>query len=332
MTIRIWDEDSMPKYRHSLPQLSDKLFLTDGGLETTLVFHEKMDLPHFAAFDLMTSVEGRAKLRDYFLRYVKIAKEQRGGFILEAPTWRASRDWADKFGYSAAELADVNRASIELLTKLRSEHETAETPMVISGNVGPRGDGYKPGALMSVAEAERYHSEQVRVFAGTEADMIGAFTMNYTAEAIGIVRAADAEGMPVAISFTVETDGRLPTGQPLGEAIDQVESETGGAPAYYMVNCAHPTHFEGKLDTSESWVKRIRGLRANASRLSHAELDAATELDAGSPIELGRQYRELLRNHRQINVLGGCCGTDHRHVAAIARACSTEKLHAAYAA
>lgn len=322
----------MPRYRHSLPQLSEKLFLTDGGLETTLLFHEKMALPHFAAFDLMTSVEGRGKLRDYFLRYVKIAEERRAGFIFEAPTWRASRDWAEKFGYSAAELADVNRASIEMLAKLRSEHETPQTPIVISGCVGPRGDGYKPAATMSVAEAERYHSQQIRVFAETEADMIAAITMNYVEEAIGIVRAAEAVDMPVAISFTLETDGRLPTGESLKEAIVAVDRATGGAPAYFMINCAHPSHFSEVLDTGEAWVKRIRGLRANASRLSHAELDAATELDAGSPIELGRQYRELVLKHPQMNVLGGCCGTDHRHVAAIARSCATQKLHAAYAA
>jgi S-methylmethionine-dependent homocysteine/selenocysteine methylase len=322
----------MSKYRHSLPQLSDKLFLTDGGLETTLVFHEKMDLPHFAAFDLMTSLEGRAKLRAYFLRYLKIAAERRTGFVLEAPTWRASRDWADKFGYSAAELADVNRASIEMLAKLRAEHETPQTPIVISGCVGPRGDGYKADARMSVPEAERYHSEQIRVFAKADADMITAITMNYVEEAIGIVRAAEAVRMPVAISFTVETDGRLPTGESLKEAILAVERATGGAPAYYMINCAHPSHFAGKLDADESWVKRIRGLRANASRRSHAELDAATELDAGNPAELGGEYRELLRKHPHINVLGGCCGTDHRHVAAIARSCATEKLRAAYAA
>ena len=322
----------MPSYRHSLPQLSGKPFLTDGGLETTLVFHEHVELPHFAAFDQMTSVEGRRRLEDYYRRYLTIARDNKTGFILESPTWRASRDWSDKLGYSAPELADVNRASIELMAKLRQAFETPKTPIVISGNVGPRGDGYRPGQTMSVSEAERYHTEQIRVFAETEADMIAAVTLNYIDEAIGIIRAADAADMPVAISFTTETDGRLPTGETLKEAIVAVDRATGGAPAYFMVNCAHPSHFADVLDTDEAWAKRIRGLRANASRLSHAELDAATELDAGSPIELGRQYRELLKRHPQINVLGGCCGTDHRHVAAIARSCVDHKLHAAYAA
>ena len=322
----------MATYRNSLPQLSRKLFLTDGGLETTLVFHDRVELPYFAAFDQMTSPEGRGRLRDYYRRYLEIARGSGAGFILESPTWRASRDWADKLGYSTPELADVNRASIELLAELRASYEMSGLPIVISGCVGPRGDGYKPEARMTVSEAERYHAEQIRVFAATEADMITAITMNYVEEAVGIVRASDNAGMPVAISFTVETDGRLPTGETLKEAIVAVDQATGGAPAYFMVNCAHPSHFSDALDTNEAWVKRIRGLRANASRRSHAELDAATELDAGSPIELGRQYHEILARHPQINVLGGCCGTDHRHVQAIARSCVTRKLHAAYAA
>jgi S-methylmethionine-dependent homocysteine/selenocysteine methylase len=322
----------MAKYRNALPQLSDRLFLTDGGLETTLVFHEMMDLPYFAAFDLMAGLEGRAKLREYFRRYVLIALSSRSGFIFESPTWRASRDWAEKLGHSAPELADMNRASIELMAALRDEYETKSLPMVLSGCVGPRGDGYRPDEMMSVTEAERYHGEQIRVFAGTQADMIAAITMNYVEEAIGIVRAANAVGMPVAVSFTTETDGRLPTGASLKEAITAVDRATGSSPAYFMINCAHPTHFAKVLETEEPWVGRIRGLRANASKRSHAELDQASDLDAGNPLELGKEYRALLKRHPQLTILGGCCGTDHRHLEAIAHSCSGHKVLAAYAA
>lgn len=322
----------MPRYRESLPQLSGRLFLTDGGLETTLIFHDKIELPYFAAFDLMTKAEGRARLRKYYSRYAQIAQASGVGFIFESPTWRASRDWAEKLGYSAPELADVNRASIELMAKLRGEQVMSATPMVLSGCVGPRGDGYRPGATMSVAEAERYHAEQVRAFAATEADMIAAITMNYVEEAIGIVRAARAMKMPVAVSFTVETDGRLPTGETLKEAIGAVDRATGEAAVYFMVNCAHPSHFAPVLDTGDAWVERVRGVRANASRRSHAELDSACDLDAGNPAELGQEYQALRCRHPHINVLGGCCGTDHRHVLAIARSCGPSRLHAAYAA
>ncbi len=312
----------MPRYRHALPQLSGKLFLTDGGLETTLLFHDGMDLPHLAAVDLMKDEAGRAHLRAYYKRYIAIAGAARMGFVLESPTWRASRGWAEKIGYAPSALNRMNRASIALMAALRDQMATVDTPMVLSGQIGPRGDGYTPSDAMNAADAEAYHSEQISVFADTDADMIAALTMNYVEEAIGIARAAKAAGIPSAISFTVETDGNLPTGQPLKEAIEAVDSETGSAPAYYMINCAHPTHFADVLATGEAWTQRIRGLRANASRCSHAELDAATELDDGDPVELGLQYREMLAGMPQISVLGGCCGTDHRHVEAIARSCA----------
>ena len=310
----------MAKYRNNLPQLSEKLFLTDSGLETTLVFHDGIDLPHFAAFDLMTRTDGRARLRDYFKRHIAIARQAGAGFIFESPTWRASRDWAEKLGYSAAELADVNRASIELLAGMRDEFETPHSPMVISGNIGPRGDGYRPGAMMNVAEARDYHSEQINVFRDTEADMVAGFTLNYVEEAVGIALAARDAAMPVALSFTLETDGKLPSGQSLADAIERVDRDSGAYPVYYMINCAHPTHFEDMLDELGPAIRRVRGLRANASRRSHAALDASTDLDAGDPEELGGEYRRLQRKLPALAVVGGCCGTDHRHVAAIAQA------------
>ncbi len=322
----------MPRYRNALPQLSEKLFLTDGGLETTLVFHDGMELPHFAAFDLMKDVAGRERLIDYFKSYVTIARDMGTGFVFESPTWRASRDWAEKLGYTPADVARMNRDSIAMMAELRDAFETPRSPMVISGQIGPRGDGYVPGDVMGVLEAQAYHGEQVKTFAATEADMVTAITMNTVEEAIGITLAAKAAGIPVVISFTVETDGRLPTGQPLKDAIESVDAVTGDAPAYFMVNCAHPTHFAGALAAEETWTKRIRGVRANASRRSHAELDAAPDLDDGDPVELGGEYREIVAAMPWINVLGGCCGTDHRHVAAIAHACVKHPFSAAEAA
>jgi S-methylmethionine-dependent homocysteine/selenocysteine methylase len=310
------------KYRARLPQLSqDQIFLTDGGMETTLIFHEGLNLPLFMAFPLLDDAAGLEKVRGYYERYCRMARDAGLGFVLESPTWRANPDWAAKIGYSREALADVNRKSIDLMVEMRKRFESARSPMPISGNIGPRGDGYVPGEMMSAQEAEDYHGEQIAVFRDTAADLVSAFTLNYANEAIGAARAAGAAGMPVVISFTVETDGRLPTGQTLRDAIIEVDGETGAAPAYFMINCAHPTHFADVLRTDEPWVKRLRGLRANASRRSHAELEAMTDLDVGHPVELGRQYAELRRRLRHINVLGGCCGTDHRHVEQIALAC-----------
>ncbi len=309
----------MTKYRHNLPQLSNRLFLTDAGIETTIIYHDGIDLPYFAVFDLLKTEKGTQVLREYYSRHAAIARANGMGFILESPTWRASADWGAKLGYSSAALADINRQSIAFLETLRKEFETAHSPMPISGCIGPRGDGYDPGRIMSEVEAEDYHGGQAQVFAATAADMVTAITMTNINEAVGVTRAANAARMPIAISFTVETDGRLPSGELLREAIETVDSKSGSVPAYYMINCAHPTHFETTLVKAD-WTKRIRGLRANASRCSHAELEKATELDAGNPVELGQQYRAIRDRHSHINVLGGCCGTDHRHVEQIALA------------
>lgn len=304
----------MSKYRYSLPQMNGKPFLSDGGLETTLVFHEGIELAFFAAFPLLDSAEGRDILSRYVARHVAIALRDGRGFILDTPTWRANADWGVKLGFSAVDLDRINHEAVLLAEEARIRHETPSTPIVINGVFGPRGDGYRPDSLMSTAEAERYHLPQMTSFADAGADMVTALTMTHVGEASGITRAAQALGLPIVISFTVETDGRLPTGQSLEEAITETDIATGFGPAYYMVNCAHPDHFREELEHGAGWVQRIRGIRANASRLSHAELDEATELDAGNPAELAADYAALLARFPHLNVLGGCCGTDHRHI------------------
>jgi S-methylmethionine-dependent homocysteine/selenocysteine methylase len=309
----------MAKYRDRLPQLDGGLFLTDAGIETTLIFHEGFELPYFAAFHLLRDEAGTESLRKYYRRHAAIARDGGVGFILESATWRASPDWGDRLGYSAEILDAANRKAIDILHGLRAELETDRSPMVISGCVGPRGDGYDPGKVMRPEDAEAYHGRQIRIFAEAGADQITAITMTNTNEAIGVSRAARAADIPTVISFTVETDGRLPTGEHLKDAIAAVDQATGNGPAYFMINCAHPTHFETILEGD--WVQRLRGIRANASRCSHAELNEAQYLDDGDPVELGQQYRDLRRRFTHINVLGGCCGTDHRHIEQISSAC-----------
>jgi S-methylmethionine-dependent homocysteine/selenocysteine methylase len=306
---------------HVLPQLGGDLFLADGGLETTLIFHDGLDLPYFAAFDLLKDAAGREALRRYYRNYAAIAREQGVGFVLDSATWRASQDWGDKLGYSEDALAEANRHSIALLQELRDEYQGERTPIVINGAIGPRGDGYDPGEVMTEDQAQTYHAAQIATFRDAGADMVSAITMTNVPEAVGITRSAQAVGIPAVISFTVETDGKLPTGESLKDAIEAVDGATGNGPAYYTINCAHPTHFDSVLSTGETWLERIRGVRANASTLSHAELDEAEELDDGDPVELSGQFRELTAKLPNLNVLGGCCGTDHRHIAAIASAC-----------
>jgi S-methylmethionine-dependent homocysteine/selenocysteine methylase len=295
--------------------------LTDGGLETTLVFHQGLELPHFAAFDLLRSESGTEALRSYFDPYLELARKHQVGFILESATWRASTDWGERLGYDASELAEANRRAVQLLHQIRDEQETESTPMVVSGCLGPRGDGYVPSNRMNAEEAHRYHARQIDALCSADVDMLCAMTLNYVDEAIGIARAAQQTGVPVALSFTVETDGRLPSGEALSLAIGRVDEATDAAPAYYILNCAHPTHFESQLVAHDERMQRIRGIRANASRRSHAELDEAETLDIGNPEELGNEYRALMERLPHLQILGGCCGTDHRHIEEISRAC-----------
>lgn len=319
----------MTKYRHDLPNGKDRLFLLDGGLETTLVFNEGMELPAFAAYPLLADQAGRKRLRDYYTAYAGIAARSGAGFILEGIGWRANRDWGAQLGHDSDALAVFNRESIRLLEELRTELETPAMPMVISGCVGPRGDGYVAGTAMTVAEAKDYHGEQIATYAATAADQVTAMTMTSAEEAAGIALAARLLRMPSAISFTVETDGNLPTGQNLKDAIAFVDDRAGKAPAYYMINCAHPDHFAHVLEPEAAWMERLRGLRANSSRMSHAELDESTELDDGNPVELGNLYAGIRSRFPNFTVLGGCCGTDERHVGAIAGACCLHHANAA---
>lgn len=308
-------------YRDSLPQTQGELMLTDGGLETTLIFDDGFDLPEFAAFPLIATDGGRAALDAYYRSYVKVALDQRVGIVLETPTWRASTDWGAVLGFDAEDLRRLNADSVEFLQQLRAETETADTKIVVSGLLGPRGDGYVTGRQMSVNDARDYHRDQIRTFANAGADMISLITVTYEAEAIGAALAARAEGMPIAIAFTVETDGRLPSGASLREAIESVDAQTGRYPLSLGVNCAHPDHFSSVLADGGDWVDRIGLIRANASRMSHEELDNAEELDAGDAQELGRLYADLRSMLPGLQVMGGCCGTDDSHIAEIAKSC-----------
>lgn len=309
---------ALPK---NLPSVSSNLFLTDGGLETTLVFLERYDLPYFAAFDLLKDEKGTNAIKNYYRKYLNIAKDYKTGFILESPTWRANPDWISKIGYPETAITEINTKAIDLLVSLKEEFKDMVSEILISGCVGPRGDGYTPENKMTVEQARAYHSHQLKVFAGTPVDLVSAITMNYVEEAIGIVRAANALKLPAVISFTVETDGRLYSGMSLKEAIEQVDNNVDTLPAYFVINCAHPTHFISELNSGSdaSWTQRIKGIRANASCKSHAELDEATDLDRGNPQEFGSIHKKLKDEFSHLNVFGGCCGTDEEHVLSIAK-------------
>ncbi len=295
------------------PHQSDTLFLTDAGLETWLIFQKGVELREFAAFELLETEVGRNLLREYFSPFLALADANMTGFILDTPTWRANPDWGLKLGCDANRIAQINGEAVTFADFMRRGAPNAGS-ILINGVIGPRGDGYEAGEVMNPVEAEAYHSLQVDALAHSKADMVSAVTMTNVPEAIGITRAAAEADIPCVVSFTVETDGALPSGQSLRDAISQTDGCGSRPPIYYMINCAHPDHFREMLKEGGDWVERIHGLRANASRMSHAELDQAEELDDGNPVELGRLSSDLTRLLPRLNVLGGCCGTDHRHV------------------
>jgi homocysteine S-methyltransferase len=285
-------------------------WVTDGGLETDLIFHRGAELPEFAAYPLLRSDDGRALLRSYYEGYAAIAEAAGAGLRLEAPTWRANPDWGALIGDDATALADANRRAIELLQGWAGEWADRVDGTTVTGRVGPRGAEYA-----GPDEAADYHAPAVAAFAAAGAAEVVALTLSDPAEAIGIVRAARGAGIPAVISFTVETDGRLAGGSSLEDAVNTVDAEA--APAYFMVNCAHPRHLLPALEPAGAWKGRIRGVRGNASLESHAELDEAETLDEGDLDVLVPAHRLLEQHLPAVEIVGGCCGTDARHVAAL---------------
>ncbi len=297
---------------------TERPYLTDGGLETFMVFFKGYELPCFSSHVLLLTDEGRAALSVYYKSFIELAEKTRRGYMLGTESWRLNSAWAPELGLSEAEMLLMNERAVEFAKSIRIQNQALDVPIVLNGIVGPLGDGYVIDQLRSVTEAMDAHRPQVHCLAKAGVEMISGLTLSYSAEAIGIANVAREVDCPVVISFTVETDGCLPSGETLAEAILAVDAATGLYPLYYMINCAHPDHFNGVMTGSDDWKARIGGIRANASRRSHAELDEAEELDAGDPVELGEQYVELQKLLPSLKVMGGCCGTDHRHISCIA--------------
>ncbi len=292
-------------------------FLCYTGIETELIFNKNVDLPGFATFPLLETDEGREMLRQSYLEQVEVARTFGCGVTFETVSWVANKDRAAKLGYGPKQLDDICQQSVRFARSVSDE--VGDVPILISGQVGPRGDGYRPELQMDDEEAKQYHAQQMASFAAERPDIVSAFTIGYPEEAIGIIRAAQKHLLPVAVSFTVETDGLLPTGMPLGEALDAVDAATDQFAEYFMINCAHPEHFLPNFDGGP-WLERLAGVVVNASRCSHEELDNATVLDDGDPDELA-VYLGMIKNKQpHFKIFGGCCGTDMRHMRKIAEA------------
>lgn len=311
----------MPSVSKLLPQLSGQMFITDGGVETHLIFNLGHDVEHFAVFQLNDDEAGRQAMRDYYRPYITIAKSAGQGYLFDTNTWRANADWGALVGYDAEHLRAVNITAVTFCREMAQEFEAEGVPTLVSGAIGPRRDAWQFDAQMSVFEAENYHAAQITAFADAGADFVTAYTLTNTPEAIGIANQAKAQGVDCVLSFTLEVDGNLPGGKPLSQAIAEVDRATGNYPAYYMINCVHPVHFATTIRHAGAWVDRIGGLRVNASMKSHAELDESETLDIGDFNDLAQRFNRLMPLMPNLRVLGGCCGTDHRHIGTICHHC-----------
>ena len=312
----------MPKYRDNLPQLGDRLFLTDGGIETTLIFQEGWELPEFAAFHLLKTSNGEAALRKYFRTYAEIATRLGTGLVLKSATWAGPASTGE--GKSAtAPTNSSTRTGAQSGSSRRFGTSSAPNGLrwwSVDALVQRETAMFRASRCRRVKRSPLCAADRgLRELSGRRG-VRGA--MNYVEEAIGVVQAARRAGMPVAISFAVETDGFLPTGQTLKSAVEHVDAETSGYTSSFGINCAHPSHFEHALAGHDRWLQRIGALRANASSKSHAELNESTELDSGDPVGLAEDYGRLKKQLARLNVMGGCCGTDHRHIERIGETCS----------
>ncbi|WP_135501055.1 homocysteine S-methyltransferase family protein [Roseovarius aestuariivivens] len=305
-------------HARDLPQSQGRLMTCGGGFETWLQYVDGFELRHFCAFELIDDPRGRACLADYHRKLVEAAVANGVGVINEGLHYRASRDWGTLIGYSREALEEINIRGIEFYKDFAREYKSEATPMLVGGVIGPRGDAYNVGRTPDEAEAEDYHAEQILTFKKAGADLVTAATFSSVAEATGLTRAAKAAGMPVVISFFVAKGGKLKGGETLEEAIAQVDAATDSAPAYYMINCTHPTEFMPGLDDG-GWVRRLGGFMPNAVAMDTLDLCKLGHLEDGDPAELGGQMADLARRYPHINVWGGCCGTDGRHIGEITR-------------
>ena len=287
------------------PGLAGRLMTSGGGFETWMQYVDGFTLRHFCGFELLNDARGITCLRDYQRKIIEAAVANGFGVINEGLHYRASRDWGELIGFSKEALEDINIRGIEFYRELGREYDSPDTPMLVGGVIGPRGDAYNVGRTPDAAEAEDYHSEQILTFSSVQ-------------EAIGLVRAAKAAGMPVIVSFIAANGGRLQGGETLQQAITLVDAATGSGPDYYMINCTHPTEFEQGL-TPGDWTTRLGGFMPNAVAMETLDLCKLGHLEDGDPAELGHQMADLARRFPHINVWGGCCGTDGRHIGQITR-------------
>jgi S-methylmethionine-dependent homocysteine/selenocysteine methylase len=306
-------------------QCDGELFLTEGGTETEIMYKWGFELPHFAMFSLLENRDAMSAMRGIFRRYLDVVAKHEMSAMLTGLDYRASPDWGALLGYSPEALADANHRSIDFLRDVARDYSGDIRRTLVGGCIGPRGDAYQLNRSITSTEAEDYHAVQLTTLKQADVDFACAMTFNNTAEAIGVTRAAARIGVPLVISLTVDATGRLKSGLTVAEAIETIDARTGAMPAFYMLNCSHPVEFASALADGE-WIRRVRGIRPNASKMEKLALCKLGHLEEGDPVELGRLMGDLARRHCHMDVWGGCCGTAEVHLDEIARnVCAVRK-------
>lgn len=296
----------------------DDIIITDGGLETTLIYKYNIELPYFSCINLLKTDSGRNIIYNCLLNYVNISEKYNVNIIIETPTWRCSKKWSKLLNCENSDIEKINREAVNIVKSIKKNNKK----IIISGNIGPIDDGYVISNKLTIEELKEYHSEQIYILANENVDIISAFTINYVEEAIGITLVCKDINIPLVISFTLNIDGKLPSGMTLEDSIKYIDKYTNYYPMYYMINCAHPKHFISLFkDNNSDWIKRIKGIRSNASDKSHEELNNSKKLDIGNIVELSNYCKNIRKENKHINIFGGCCGTDENHVEEILIKC-----------
>lgn len=287
-------------------------YLTEGGFETEVLYKWGFELPQFAVFPLLEDATARQVMLDIYRRILDVARKHDVIPLLGSFDYRASADWGALLGYDQASLDDAVEYGITLLRDLVRAHAPELPEAYVAGYIGPRGDAYGRDDTITANEAEDYHTPQLLAQKRAKADLVWAMTFNSVPEAIGVVRAARAARMPLAVSFSLDSRSRLSTGPTVAAAIAEVDAATNGGPDFYTLNCSHPIEFEPALVPGD-WTRRLRGIRPNAAKMDKIALCKLGHLEDGDPVELGQQMSGLLDRYPHFDIWGGCCGTDHRH-------------------
>lgn len=308
----------MPDTQHS-PFQDGLLYLTEAGTETEVLYKEGYELPHFAMWTLLDNPEAMERIGDMYRRYLDVAAENETGIVLCGFDYRASPDWAALLDVDRDGLREVIHRGIGFLRDVSDPYRDRVPHILLGGSIGPRGDAYSRGEPVTADSAEEYHSFQIACLKEAGADIACAHTFNNIPEAVGVARAARAEGLPLAMYFSLDSSSRLNTGPSLRDAVIETDSQTGNAPLFYGLNCSHPVEFEPALEPGD-WIDRLRSIRPNASKMEKIALCKLGHLEDGDPDELGAQMGDLARRYPHMDIMGGCCGTDERHLSRIAEA------------